>query len=388
LAIGLITEVEPDGRMCNVKWQSEEEEWLCSGFNGKHYLQAFIVQKDKGTASSVLRDAILAPQWVHSSKDGVWKMNRMRSNLRVNMGQVIKEAREENLLGQVRSLVAKHFQMVRSEQSKAEEEQKLMRKLQRRQERGGKGYLKNQSAGSLEPDTNIDVVAFVGDFLRKHQSMSQIVHTGRMAELSRNLRNAFNDMEKLPNGNIVPDEIILAVGKMQLGISSAELREIIKQHDPENHHEFNCEEYLNMMYSVIPKATLAPKMKRKGSKMDLGLGKDRGISRTPSGSAMSKESGESVTPTKQAATAAGSALSRLSSSRANRLGSLSSLPPNTVARLGSDRPRFLSDSDEPGKKSRSPEILSMPESASRASGSSVASTPTGFGREYATVAFV
>jgi len=46
--IGMIVEIEPDGRLCQVKWQAGDEEWCCTGFSGKYYLQVSPLFSSRG----------------------------------------------------------------------------------------------------------------------------------------------------------------------------------------------------------------------------------------------------------------------------------------------------------------------------------------------------
>lgn len=80
--IGKIILVDPDGVMSRVQWSTGEEEYLCTGFSGKFYLQVAVVDEQTESASVKVGDHALAPGWV--CRDHVWRMDRRASRLRID----------------------------------------------------------------------------------------------------------------------------------------------------------------------------------------------------------------------------------------------------------------------------------------------------------------
>jgi hypothetical protein len=88
-----------------VKWQGGEEEWCCTGFSGKHYLQAFIVSEETDGANSKLwvKAATHAPKW--DLIDGTWRMNRLKSQVKMSTMDLRQAASKDKLLKNIREEV-------------------------------------------------------------------------------------------------------------------------------------------------------------------------------------------------------------------------------------------------------------------------------------------
>ena len=129
--IGMILEIEPDGRLCQVKWQTGEEEWCCTGFSNKYYLQAFIIAKDTDGANSELwlKAAKFSPKW--DLLDGVWKMNRLKSRLKMSTHSLRHEAAQDKLLKTIREDVRKYHVKLRAEEARRLEAEKMAKKQQK-----------------------------------------------------------------------------------------------------------------------------------------------------------------------------------------------------------------------------------------------------------------
>ena len=95
--IGMIMEIEPDGRLCQVKWQTGEEEWCCTGFSDKYYLQSFIVTEEHEGANSALwlKHTSFSPKW--DLIEGCWKMNRLKSTIKVSSNEIRREASQDKV---------------------------------------------------------------------------------------------------------------------------------------------------------------------------------------------------------------------------------------------------------------------------------------------------
>ena len=131
LDIGMIMEIEPDGRLCQVKWQTGEEEWCCTGFSNKYYLQAFIIAKEDGAANSELwlKAAKFSPKW--DLLDGVWKMNRLKSRVKMSTHSLRQEASQDKLLKGIREEVRKYHVKLRAEEMRRLEAEKTAKKQQK-----------------------------------------------------------------------------------------------------------------------------------------------------------------------------------------------------------------------------------------------------------------
>lgn len=258
-AVGVITEVETDGRMCLVQWQSGKEEWCCSGFSDLFYLQQFIVKEaDTKHASTWKKEARLGPHWFVTGQ-GVWRMDRLKSKLKVNMQAVEREAAADKLLPSVRKMVGRHFT---SEAARQKEEQRARAKLQRRQQRNAgeaprqtykpKPATLSLAEGAEAPAmAEIDHVEGVGDFFRAQGPMERIVSQGLVSQLGKILRRAYGDCEKLPNGNLTQQAVVGAVSKMGLDITRAALLQALQMQDPGESGEVSLDAFLDCMYHLL-----------------------------------------------------------------------------------------------------------------------------------------
>ena len=104
--IGMIIEVENDGQMCLVKWQTGQEEWSCTGFSDKYFLQAFLPKEELEGANSMrmwANHAKFAPKW--NLEGGIWSMNRLKSKLKLESDDIYREAKADKILDNIREEV-------------------------------------------------------------------------------------------------------------------------------------------------------------------------------------------------------------------------------------------------------------------------------------------
>jgi hypothetical protein len=250
LDIGMIMEIEPDGRLCQVKWQTGEEEWCCTGFSNKYYLQAFIIAKEDGAANSELwlKAAKFSPKW--DLLDGVWKMNRLKSRLKMSTHSLRQEASQDKLLKGIREEVRKYHVKLRAEEMRRLEAEKTAKK-QQKQKKGKTPTMVVVDQGApkigeeLDPglhdfkynvafcvvstvntlplhlqwkflqhacpaDCEIvgaDNIEYVGIFKKKWGTLAALIEQGQLINMNLVLRNAFNDMDKLPSGHVALEHL-------------------------------------------------------------------------------------------------------------------------------------------------------------------------------------
>jgi len=264
--LGVILEVETDGRMCKVKWsQSGEEEWICCGFSGKLHLQAVIVVETQNKqAAASIKEAGLSPAFIPGDAHfEVWKINRMKSKVRIRRSDIVREAKKDTYLDDVRKEVARDFEGTRKELNKEIERRKLVKKAQRRQQKGQKPEPDDNLPGSggasivdQEPQGPVvNPVREVGKWVIQRGSITSVVWDGQIAELVKVLRKAFKEMPKLASGNLAPLELVTQIKAMGFAWSPQFINSLVEVYvDPPEHGtalEMTCDEFLDIMLDAL-----------------------------------------------------------------------------------------------------------------------------------------
>ena len=257
---GTIEDMEADCGMCKVRWQTGEEEFCCSGFCGKYYLEACIPDKLATDANWWRQQALLAPTWSATSDNSIWRMRRVSvGSQKGSKGRRafsnLKDLQGKNVLEGVREEVTQYFNRLRAEEAKIEEEQRAASRRRRgtdtppTQPIAATQIALGATTGSAAED--------VGTFFRARGTLSEVVARGEMATLERLLRRAYDSMDPQPSGHVSVREILFSINRMKVGATKAAMKEVVSAHD-EGEEELSYGGFLDLMYDLLSRCKVVP----------------------------------------------------------------------------------------------------------------------------------
>jgi hypothetical protein len=249
--IGMIIEIEPDARLCQVSWQNEEEEWCCTGFSGKYYLQAFIVSEDTESSKDGqlwIKAAKFSPKVDFNEVEGIWRMNRLKSHLDMSTQELRREASRDKLLKGIREEVRKYHVRLRQDETKRLEAEKMAKKQQTRKKRSKRPIV--STVDTAEPIINN--IEHVGKFMQRWRGkLTKVIEAGKLSTLALVLRNAFLDMDKLPSGHVSTEHLRLQMSHMMIEKEEQVIRNVLPHCQDPSKDFVTYDQYLDIMYAIF-----------------------------------------------------------------------------------------------------------------------------------------
>ena len=255
---GTIEDMEADFGMCKVRWRTGEEEFCCSGFCGKYYLEVCVLDKMSTDASWWCQQASLAPAWKEVGTDSIWRMDsdKLAGRARQKGGSdKHRDVKGLKILEGAREEVTQYFNRIRAEEARREEEQRAIL-------RGRRGA--DEVPVQIPVATQIALGATtgsaaedVGTFFRARGTLSEVVERGEMAALERLLRRAYDSMDPQPSGHVAVREIVFCINRMRVGATKAALKEVVSAHDG-GEEELSYGGFLDLMYDLLSRCKVVP----------------------------------------------------------------------------------------------------------------------------------
>ena len=242
--------------MCKVKWRTGEEEFCCTGFCGKYYLEVCLLDQKATDAKWWCQQALLAPTWSQMSGVGIWRMNRPKSasesralrTVEKSMKELQKAVKGLHILQHARENVAQYYSRLRAEEARMKDERKHKAGKKKQSETAAlASHLKNPAITPTED---------VGSFFRSRGSLSEVVRNGEMALLEGLLRRTFDSLEHQPSGSIATKEVIFCISRMRVGATKQLMKAVVEEHD-DGDEEFTYGGFLDLMYDLLSRCKVS-----------------------------------------------------------------------------------------------------------------------------------
>uniref|UniRef100_A0A7S0LZN3 HSF-type DNA-binding domain-containing protein n=1 Tax=Cryptomonas curvata TaxID=233186 RepID=A0A7S0LZN3_9CRYP len=258
---GTIDDMESDCGMCKVKWLTGDEDFCCTGFCGKFYLEACALDKQSTDAKWWCQQALLAPGWAAAESDSIWRLGKIGTGrVRQESRSLHTSRRDTKSLGVLegaREEVNQHFNRLRAEEARREEEQRATLRRRRGVDSPANPPpppVATQIAGG---STSGSAAEDVGTFFRARGTLAEVVERGEMAALERLLRRTYDSMDPQPSGHVAVREIMFCINRMRVGATKVAMKTVMAEHDG-GEDELSYGGFLDLMYDLLSRCKVAP----------------------------------------------------------------------------------------------------------------------------------